>query len=328
MRSARSTQSTSSPLPLAEEGHGAAAFVERLFYRPGPPERALAVLLSPLAWLYGSGMWLRRRLVRRRRFGVPIVSVGNLVVGGSGKTPFVIALASRYEKVWIVSRGYGRKSRGMVQVSRQGEILASVEDSGDEAMEMALALPDASVLVAENRSEGIRHAIKEGARLVLLDDGFNRVEIEKFEILLEPEELPNRRVLPAGPFREFPATAVQADLPLKEGREYQRRVRILDPAPRMLLATSIARPERLGPWLPEGVVGHYRLPDHHWFDAKELRAALGRYGADSLLVTGKDAVKMREFQLPLSVMELQLEIDSSVFEAVERYLKEFHAAQD
>ncbi|ADV45666.1 tetraacyldisaccharide 4'-kinase [Nitratifractor salsuginis] len=311
-----------------QEGRGIEAFAERLFYRSGLPERILSTLLSPLGWGYGSVMWLRRHLARRRSFGLPIISVGNLVVGGSGKTPFVIALASRYENVWIVSRGYGRQSRGMVQVSRRGEILCPVEASGDEAMEMALALPEASVLVSKNRSEGIRRAVEEGAELVILDDGFNRVEIEKFEILLEPEVLPNCRVLPAGPFREFPSTAAKADLQLKEGREYRRRVRILDPAPRMLLATSIARPERLKPWLPEEVVGHYRLPDHHWFDEKALAEALRRHRADSLLVTGKDAVKMQGFQLPLSVMELQLEIDSSVFEAVECYLKEFHAAQD
>lgn len=308
------------------EGKGLEAFVERLFYRPGPREKVLSTLLAPLGWAYGSGMWLRRRLASRQRFAVPIISVGNLVVGGSGKTPFTIALASRYEDVWIVSRGYGRQSSGPVQVSRRGKILATVEAAGDEAMEMARALPEASVLVIENRIEGIVRAVEEGAGVVLLDDGFNRVEIEKLEILLEPQELPNRRVLPAGPFREFPSTATLADLRLKEGREYRRKVRIRQPAPRMLLATSIARPERLEPWLPEGVVGHYRLPDHRWFDEKRLAEALRRHRADTLLVTGKDAVKLESFQLPLSVMELQLEIDFSVLEAVDRYVKEFHAA--
>ena len=301
------------------------ALAERMFYRPTGSDRLLSAALTPLGWIYGSAMRIRRLLARREVFPVPIISVGNLVVGGSGKTPFVIALASRYERVWIVSRGYGRRSRGLVEVSRKGEILAPVEAAGDEAMEMARALPRASVLVCEDRGEGIRHALEAGAGLILLDDGFNRVEIEKFEILLEPESLPNRRVLPAGPFREFPSTARRADLVLREGRDYRRIVSVEDPGERMVLATSIARPERLEPWLPEGVVARHLLPDHGWFDKEELHALLKRYGADRLLVTGKDAVKMESFQLPLSVMKLQLEIDSALFEATDRYVKEYHA---
>ena len=210
-------------------------------------------------------------------------------------------------------------------MSREGEIRATVEASGDEAMEMARSLSRASVVVCEDRRGGIRYAREAGAELILLDDGFNRVEIAKFEILLEPEKLPNRRVLPAGPFREFPSTSSRADLLLKEGRDYRRIVRVEHPGRRMVLATSIARPERLEPWLPEGVVARHLLPDHGWFDAEELRTLLRRYQADSLLVTGKDAVKLEALQLPLSVMKLQLEIDSAVFTATDRYLKEYHA---
>ena len=282
-------------------------------------------MLLPLGWLYGSGMWLRRRLAVRRRYSFPIVSIGNLVVGGSGKTPFVIILASRYEGAWIVSRGYGRRSRGLVMVSRPGEILASVEESGDEAMEMARALPRVGVIVSEDRHEGIERARERGAKVVFLDDGFNRVGIEKFEILLEPERVPNRRVLPAGPFREFPSTALFADLRLKEGREYHREVRVEGATERMVLLTSIARPERLDPWLPSGVVARVHRPDHAWFDEQELWEILKRYGATSFLVTGKDAVKVEGFQLPLSLLKLQLWIDPGVLAAVDRYVKETYA---
>jgi tetraacyldisaccharide 4'-kinase len=301
------------------------AFVETYFYAPNFFHRLLSFALLPFAGLYGGGMWLRRRLTRRRSFPFPIISIGNLVVGGSGKTPFTIALASRYEGVWIVSRGYGRRSRGLVEVSRPGEILASVEESGDEAMEMARALPQAGVLVSEDRIRGIERARELGAKVVVLDDGFNRVEIEKFEILLEPERLPNRFVLPAGPFREFPSTASRANLRLKEGREYRREVTVLGATERMVLLTSIARPERLDPWLPPGVVARIHRPDHAWFDERELREILERYGATSFLVTGKDAVKLEGFQLPLSRLALQLRIDPSVWSVTDRYMKEFHA---
>ncbi len=295
-------------------------FFERLWYRPGASERLLSYTLWPLGVLYGSGMWLRRRLARRRRFPVPIVSVGNLLLGGTGKTPFVVALASRLDGVWIVSRGYGRKSRGLRVVSERGEILCDVEEAGDEAMLMARSLPWVGVIVSEDRGAGIEEAIRRGAKLILLDDGFNRVEIEKFEILLEPAEIPNRFVLPAGPFREFPFTAARADLCLKEGREYRRMVRFDNLKPRMLLTTSIARPERLDSWLPEGVVGRYVLPDHAWFDETELRRAMAEHRADSLLVTEKDRVKLEQFKLPLSLMRLELAISEEVFEAVDRYI--------
>ena len=65
-------------------------------------------------------------IVPKKDFGIPIVSVGNLIVGGSGKTPFVITLASRFKNVTIISRGYGRKSQGLVEVSQNGEVLVDV----------------------------------------------------------------------------------------------------------------------------------------------------------------------------------------------------------
>ncbi len=301
------------------------AWVERLWFDPGPGARLLSYALLPLAGLYGTGMALRRKLARRRSFGLPIVSVGNLLVGGTGKTPFLAALAGRYEGVWIVSRGYGRRSRGLVTVSKPGKILASVAEAGDEAMLLARKLPRAGVIVAENRAEGIEAARRQGARLLFLDDGFNRVGIEKFEILLEPAKLPNRFVIPAGPFREFPSTARRADLHLKEGRDFHREVHIEGARKRMLLATAIARPERLEPWLPEGVVDRLLLPDHGWFDEERLQEAMERCGAESLLVTEKDAVKMEGFKLPLSLMRLELCITDAALAAVDAYVKDAYA---
>ena len=301
------------------------AWVERLWFDPGPGARLTSYALLPVAGLYGAGMALRRKLVRRRSYDIPIVSVGNLVVGGTGKTPFLAALAGRYEGAWIVSRGYGRRSRGLVTVSEPGRILASVEEAGDEAMLLARKLPQTGVIVAENRAEGIETARRRGAHLVFLDDGFNRVEIAKFEILLEPAKLPNRFVMPAGPFREFPSTAGLADLSLKEGRDFYREVQIEGGRERMLLATAIARPERLEPWLPEGVVERLVLPDHGWFDEARLRETMERYGAQSLLVTEKDAVKMEGFKLPLSLMRLELCISDAALAAVDAYVKDAYA---
>ena len=110
-------------------------------------------ILLPFSILYGIGMSIRRFIIKPKKFDIPIISVGNLIVGGSGKTPFVVALASRYEEATIISRGYGRLSKGFIEVSRDGQILCGVEASGDEAMLMARLLPNCSVIVSEDRKK-------------------------------------------------------------------------------------------------------------------------------------------------------------------------------
>jgi len=298
-------------------------FFETLFYRPKWYHWAVALPLLPVSLLYGAGMWLRRRVVRRKQYPVPIISVGNLVIGGSGKTPFVIALADYFSerRVTIVSRGYGRQSRGVVEVSRRGEILAGVQESGDEPMLMAGALPHASVIVAEDRSAGIALAIRQGVELLLLDDGFNRVEIEKFEILLEPAVLPNRLPLPSGPMREFSATRSQADMRLREGEDFIRCVYYEGLGERMILATAIADPKRLEPYIPEGVKYQIYKPDHALFSPEELWRLLEVHEADRILMTEKDLVKVTDKKLPLASMKLKLELNDSIITEIERWLQ-------
>lgn len=296
-----------------------------MWYAPRGVDYLLIALLTPLALMYGGVMLLRRLAARKRRYDVPIISVGNLVVGGSGKTPAVIEIASRLDDVAVISRGYGRQSRGLVEVSRRGKILCDVRQSGDEAMLMAVSLPHASVIVSEDRPLAVRKAIADGARVIVLDDGFNRVDIDTFDILLEPSHLPNRLPFPAGPFREFAPIAALADVRLKEGRDFIRDVHIDSPASRMVLVTSIARPERLDAYLPKGVVHRYYLPDHAYFDKAELEALLKRYNAERLLVTQKDEVKLKPFGLPLSVMRLRLSFRTKIFDIIEQYLQNHKA---
>jgi len=92
--------------------------------------------------------------------GVDIVSVGNLSVGGSGKTPLVTALALKYENVAIILRGYGRNSRGLYVISDGKSILQDVNISGDEAMIYARKVPQAIVIVSEDRKIAIKKAKK------------------------------------------------------------------------------------------------------------------------------------------------------------------------
>jgi len=296
-------------------------FFETLFYRPRWYHWIVALLLLPLSLIYGTAMWIRRQLSRRKRYPVPIISVGNLIIGGSGKTPMVIALAEYYAdlKVVIVSRGYGRQSQGMVVVSREGKILVDVRQSGDEAMLMALKAPHAGVIVSEKREQAIEKAITEGAELILLDDGFNRVEIEKFEILLSPASVPNLLPLPAGPFREPFFIQSRADLVLREGRDFYRSVSYEGLRERMVLLTAIADPVRLEPFLPEGVVAKIYLDDHAYFDKAWIEKLLHRYEADSLLMTEKDWVKVKNWELPLSLMRLELRLEASLLRQLPRH---------
>jgi len=303
------------------------AFFERLFFNPKTLDWGFILLLSPLSFSYAFLMFLRRLLTPKRKFSVPIVSIGNLTVGGSGKTPFVIALAKQYDDVTIISRGYGRKSKGLLEVSKNGLVQSDVYASGDEAMLMAQSLSNASVIVSEKRESAIEKAIDNGAKIIFLDDGFNRVNIQKFEILLFPQKIKNYFPFPSGPFREFFVMKSFANLCLYEDRDFKRVVEVENPSEKMLLLTAISNPERLNSYLPSNVIDKVYLEDHAYFEEKEIERLFKERGATSLLVTQKDAVKMDGFKFPLSVMKLELQISANVLVPINDYVKGYENAR-
>jgi len=154
-----------------------------------------------------------------------------------------------------------------------------------------------------------------------LDDGFNRIEIEKFEIVLEPEQIKNYFPFPSGAFREFWFNKKYADIVAKEGETFHRQVECENLKPKMVLVTAISNPNRLDAYLPEGVVHKVYLEDHAYFEEEKLKMLLSEYEAQSLLVTEKDAVKMQDFKLPISEMKLKLEIKETIFTQVDEYIK-------
>lgn len=167
--------------------------IERNLYDPSPAWLALGVILAPLSLLYTLIVCLKRLFAKPQKFKIPIISVGNLTLGGSGKTPLVRALFKEFNgefKTCIILRGYGRKSRGLLEVALGGRVLCDVEQSGDEAMEYALFLRGANVIVSEDRAAGILRAQTLGFELVILDDGFSKFNISKFDILLRPQSAP------------------------------------------------------------------------------------------------------------------------------------------
>jgi len=264
-------------------------------------------------------MYLRYRLKRPYDFKIPIISVGNLTVGGSGKTPIVSTLAAKYDNVAIVLRGYGRQSEGLFVVSDGKQLLVDVAVSGDEAMLYANVLPRAVVIVSEKRELAIEKAKEMGCQVVFLDDGYNKHQIKKLDILISVETQ-NNFCLPSGPYRERLWSGKEAVV-IQENIEFKRSVKLLDAKEKMVLVTAIARAERLDPYLPE-VLDKVYFEDHHFFTKEELEEILQSSGAESLLVTLKDYVKIRTFDLPLSLMELSLELDEGFVRSVDNYIKE------
>lgn len=297
------------------------AWGERYMYRPSLFDRLLAFLLLPLSLAYTALAILRRLWATPRSFDIPVVSIGNLTLGGSGKTPLTIALASSYSKAAIVLRGYGRTSKGMHVVSRWGALACDVHQSGDEAMLYAKMLPNALVIVSEIRAQGIIEAKSLGAEVVFLDDGFGKADIEKFDILIRPTPPPALPFcLPSGPYREPAWFYNYADMILEEGKEFHRNVRVDNPTNTMVLVTAIANPERLKPFLPQGIVASYAFPDHYMYTKEELVTLLKNHRASSLLVTQKDAVKLEAFNLPLSLLLLTLDVSPLVHHNIKTYI--------
>jgi len=171
--------------------------------------------------LYGAIMELRNYAFRTGvkksvKFDVPVVSVGNLSVGGSGKTPMIKYLISQLQETYtigVLSRGYGRETRGYVLVDSSSE----AKKVGDEPLEIKAAFPNVTVAVCESRVLGIPHLLQdnESVDLVLLDDAFQHQYVSpSFSILMSTMRRPfySDFVMPLGRLREFRKNYKRADV--------------------------------------------------------------------------------------------------------------------
>jgi tetraacyldisaccharide 4'-kinase len=290
-----------------------------------------------LGSIFGLGVRSRnalydRGVLRPQRLQGPVVSIGNLTVGGSGKTPFVMLLGellkARGVKFDVLSRGYGRKTRGVLQVDPSG----SARDFGDEPVLIARRL-DVPVIVGEDRHQAGLFAERTfGPQLHLLDDGFQHRSLARdFDIVLVTPEDARDRLLPRGRMRE-PLSALQrADavvlvsgasvdsLPVDGKLVWQARRGILpkDVPSRPVAFCGIARPQSFFRQLHTAGIqpcaeALYR--DHHAYTERDLRELLElcRLGeGGGYVTTEKDAVNLgplRSALQPLAVVPVQMKL--------------------
>ncbi|MEM9627560.1 MAG: tetraacyldisaccharide 4'-kinase [Pseudomonadota bacterium] len=164
---------------------------------------AVAHLLDPIGRLYGALGAFRRRLATPTRVSVPVICIGNLTVGGAGKTPAAIAIARHLqgqgERPHFLTRGYGGRERGPLQVDPDSH---GADEVGDEPLLLART---ATTWVSADRVAGAKAAIAAGTSHIVMDDGLQNPYLEKDLRLLVIDGATgfgNRRVLPAGPLRE------------------------------------------------------------------------------------------------------------------------------
>ncbi|MDZ4707294.1 MAG: tetraacyldisaccharide 4'-kinase [Saprospiraceae bacterium] len=184
-------------------------------------EFIIRILLSPLTLLYGMAITCRNllykyQILRPVRFDIPIISIGNLSIGGTGKSPHIEYLVNwlkDYLPVAILSRGYKRESTGF----QIGQHTPSVKAIGDEPFQFLMKFPEIPVAVAEQRETGIPLLLKSfpGVKLILLDDAFQHLSVKPYiNILLTSYELPFTRdyLLPSGRLREWRSSYRRADI--------------------------------------------------------------------------------------------------------------------
>jgi tetraacyldisaccharide 4'-kinase len=275
---------------------------------------AAALALAPLGALYGFSVALKAKLSRPFDPGLPVICVGNLTAGGSGKTPIAIAIAeslrARGEKIFFLTRGYGGSEAGPAMASRAH----SAREMGDEALLLARAAP---TIVARDRAAGARLAKEKGATVLVMDDGHQNFTVAKTLslVVVDAESgFGNGFQIPAGPLREPVAQGLaradavvlvgtgQPDLQGFAGPVLRAHLEVDGEAfagKRIFAFAGIGRPEKFVASLEESgaeVVGSCFFDDHHPYTEDEIIELKAVAGDAQLVTTEKDFVRLTTAQ--------------------------------
>ena len=337
--------------------------------------RAATIAFTPLSGLYGlvvdrRSAWYERGLFRQHRVPAPVISVGNITAGGTGKTPLVewIArtLAVEGLRPCVVTRGYRRQTRARIVASNGIEISAKLHETGDEAFMLAESLKGKAAVVCDvDRVAGANWAIENlNSDVIILDDGFQHRRIARdLDIVAIDATNPwgNRNLLPAGTLREPLAALSRADcfvITRADDAAQAAALRdeltqlnanapiftsVTDLSDTRMLTTNlnapvdlkddafaafcaIGNPESFFALLRrEGFQLKYQraFRDHHRFDQSDLdriEDAARKAGADLLITTAKDAVKLRQLKLGMPCYVAEIAIDIAPSEGFHRLL--------
>ncbi len=277
---------------------------------------AAAAALAPLAGLYALARGLKNRFATTEHAAVPVVCAGNLVAGGTGKTPVALALASLLteRQIAFLTRGYGGTQAGPVCVEPDRH---SADDVGDEPLLLARAAP---TWVARDRVAGAVAAVAAGAELIIMDDGFQNPSLAKDFSLIVVDGATgfgNGRQLPAGPLREpIAAGLARADAVVIVGDDETRLAEALpNDVPvlkarltptvdseslrgeRVVALAGIGRPKKFFATLEEmgcALAAHHAFADHHRYSTDEVENICAEAAAlDAIPVTTeKDWVRL------------------------------------
>jgi tetraacyldisaccharide 4'-kinase len=277
-----------------------------------------AAVLAPLGWLYGATVRWKAQNATPYRARVPVVCIGNISAGGTGKTPVAIAVADAIiahgKNPFFLTRGYGGRLAGPVVVSKSH----TAADVGDEPLLLARK---AATVVSRDRCQGAMLAVERGADIIVMDDGHQNFTLAKdlSLVVVDGERgFGNGRVLPAGPLREpvaqglarADAVIVTGDgsphlpafnLPGFEGPVLRAHVA---PAAgtdwngsRVVAFAGIGRPEKLFRTLAglgAELIDTIAFADHHSYSNQELNHLKARADGAQLVTTEKDYLRIAE----------------------------------
>lgn len=337
--------------------------------------------LSILEKVYLKVITKRNKKIKEIKVGVPVISVGNITVGGTGKTPCIISLGEyiqkKGKKIAVLSRGYKGAMEEKGAIVSDGEtIFLDEKDAGDEPCMIAHKLPKVSVYVGKDRLKSAKQAIKNGIEILLLDDGFQYKKLarDKNIVLIDSTNpFGYEHLLPRGLLREPLEGLNRADLIIltkvnqvsseeinlikEKILEINKNVTILESFhkptkfikiseieekilldeiknKKVILLSGIGNPKAFEKTAKEAnlkVCKNIAKKDHHAYSIKDINEAINeakRYDAEIIVVTEKDAIKIKDIviknniEFPIYSLGIEMKYSKNGEKVLEKYLED------